>query len=336
MSQRLNYIDELKGLSILCITLLHYESGVFPNWLNTCIGIFMITAFYFTSGYVQGVSDSPVSVGQLCRKRLSSLGIPYFWFTLLILSFDIVWVAAGFYDWRIPMSHVFNAVTLRGIGTLWFLPVLFFGEVIFTWLRNKNNLLLTFLAFFCTMLYLHYYYIWQGEYRNLSDFYRVLDAPFHILSRVLSAWPIIGIGYLVGKFYHRQLVLLPQWLPGVAGIALSLFLFWNLSCGPLNLGEMSFVVYPAFLPLGLMLCFMSLNGRWFMNSFFSFWGRNSLILMLTHYSILLEICKVLNEKLWGEVDFTGIHTLYFFAATILVEYPIVWIVNRKFNFLIGK
>lgn len=45
-----------KGLSILCIVLLHYGLGAFPNQINVFIGSFMITAFYVTSGWVDGMS----------------------------------------------------------------------------------------------------------------------------------------------------------------------------------------------------------------------------------------------------------------------------------------
>lgn len=40
---RERYVDMLKGLSILCITLLHYENGVLPKNLNIFIGSFMIS-----------------------------------------------------------------------------------------------------------------------------------------------------------------------------------------------------------------------------------------------------------------------------------------------------
>ena len=43
-------IDQLKGLAIICITLLHFEAGLIPADINTWIGSFMITAFYFTCG----------------------------------------------------------------------------------------------------------------------------------------------------------------------------------------------------------------------------------------------------------------------------------------------
>ena len=82
--QRFEYIDCVKGVAILCITFLHFENGVIPQWLNTWIGMFMITAFYVTSGWVFGLKSKLESPGVLFKKRLRQLGIPYFWFAVLI------------------------------------------------------------------------------------------------------------------------------------------------------------------------------------------------------------------------------------------------------------
>lgn len=37
MYQRDKSLDAIKGVGILSITLLHFESGIFPNWLNIWI-----------------------------------------------------------------------------------------------------------------------------------------------------------------------------------------------------------------------------------------------------------------------------------------------------------
>ena len=124
MNKRLDYIDATKGVAILCITFLHFEQGVIPGWLNVWIGMFMISAFYVTSGWVSGVNDKPITAKELLKKRLRQLGVPYLWFSLLIIIFDILWVALGLMESGILLRDIYKTVVLRGIGTLWFLPVL--------------------------------------------------------------------------------------------------------------------------------------------------------------------------------------------------------------------
>jgi hypothetical protein len=329
---RLEYIDQLKGLAILCIVLLHYEAGIFPDKLNTCIGLFMITAFYFTSGWIQGLSSKPRSVKDLIRKRLHSLGVPYVWFVSLILLFDLIWSLCGFAEWKLLATHLYNAVILRGIGTLWFLPALFGGEIIFTWLRNRNNLLLTLFIFAATIIYLYYFNCWHYSYRELSDLNRIIDAPFHAFSRMISAWPVIGMGFLLSKFYHQQVLETSAAVKFVCGVGLLVSICASICWG---IGTYDSFVVNTLLPFGWMLIFMSLPKNP-VSRFFSFWGRNSLILMATHYSILMEICLVINRDCLGHAEFEGLNTLLFFVVTILVEYPIVWFFNHKCQFMLGK
>lgn len=75
---RQRYIDIVKGLSILCIVLLHYGLGAFPNQINVFIGSFMITAFYVTSGWVDGMSTKKVAYKDFYSKTICSVRIALF------------------------------------------------------------------------------------------------------------------------------------------------------------------------------------------------------------------------------------------------------------------
>ena len=148
---RLLYIDILKGWSILCIVFLHFETGVIPGWLNAWIGNFMIAAFYFTSGWLSGIKPKDITLKELAKKRWQTLGKPYIYFSILILLFDIILWVAGHYDIKYIAREIFKTITLRGIGTLWFLPSLFGGEIIFRFLHNKNKWTLTLLVLLITL-----------------------------------------------------------------------------------------------------------------------------------------------------------------------------------------
>ena len=70
---RIDAIDWMKGLCIICITLLHIENGIFPNKLNISIGMFMITGFYVTSGWVHGMKAANKTVLNFNIGRFSFL-----------------------------------------------------------------------------------------------------------------------------------------------------------------------------------------------------------------------------------------------------------------------
>ena len=333
--ERLNYIDNLKGLSILCITLLHFEAGIFPGWLNSWIGNFMITAFYFTSGWIAGINRKEMGVKELFCKRLQTLGKPYLYFSILILAFDILFMLLGLYDLNFLGREIYKTITLRGIGTLWFLPSLFFGELTFRYLLNRKSILLCSISLLITLAYLHYYFLWSSTWRNLSTTNQLIDAPLYTIRNICIAWPVIGIGYLLSTWLNKRLSQTNTGLIIVMGLAVTALSIYI--CGgfmPFSFGFFSPLITPVVGPLGLLLLFYPLKSG-FLCKFLSFWGANSLILMVTHYSILLVVIQAIDIYIFQQ-PFSGIRTLAWFSIAILLEYPIVWFFNNKARFMLGK
>ena len=335
MNKRFEYIDILKGFAILCITFLHFEAGVLPSWLNVWIGSFMISAFYFASGWMMGLKDETITVKELVRKRWRSLGVPYLWFTGLILLFDVILWGCGYYDGYFVAREVYKTVTLRGIGTLWFLPSLFFGEVVFVWLRNKKSFLLIGVSALVTLVYLYLYYQWSGEYRNLSSLNQIIDAPLYTIRNMMVAWPVVGAGFVVARYFKRNMVGWSSWLIGLLGVVVCGVSLYFASFSKLNLGVAAYFLPSVLGPLGWMLVAKMLErGR--VMQFFSYWGRNSLVLMATHYSILLVLCKIVDEYYFGCTEFIGWRTIVYFVVTVILTYPLVWFFNNKARFMLGR
>lgn len=335
MNKRLDYIDILKGFSILCITFLHFEAGVIPLWLNTWIGSFMISAFYFTSGWMMGMRDEDISVKDLARKRLKSLGVPYLWFSGLILLFDIILFLFGYYDVMFIGREVYKTIVLRGIGTLWFLPSLFFGELLFVWLKSKRSWLLIGFMALGTFLYLYFYYRWAGEYRNLSSMNQIIDAPFFTIRNAMIAWPVVAVGYLVAKDYKRLMGSLSNSVILMIALAIVGLSIYFASFSNLDLGVVTYFLPSVLGPLGLLL-FAVVVERWHIMQFFTYWGRNSLVLMVTHYSIVMVLCQIFDKYVLGCSEFIGWRTIVYFVVTVLLTYPLVWFFNNKVRFMLGK
>lgn len=327
---RKQYIDILKGISILSIMLLHFENGIFPDVLNSWIGNFMITAFYFVSGWLYG-EKAPESYVDCLKKRWHSLIIPYLWFSLIILIFDVILWLSGWYGLNLVFRDIYKTLVLRGIGTLWFLPALLGGELIFIYFRKggseKKICLLV-----GTFIWLSLYGMWSQKYGHVNQIYRLIDTPLNTVKNILGAWYVIAAGYYLERYAKPPIYSLSSLNKFALAVVL---LGWYTLAIIYEVGAAWMGVIPIIGSLGLLIVCM-LTEKWSVNRFFSFFGRNSLVVMVTHYSILQVICDMANYHFTGERTMSGMHSFYFLGVAVLLEYPIIFLINKKAKFLIGK
>ena len=336
MGKRLNYIDATKGVAILCITCLHFEQGVIPAWLNTWIGLFMISAFYVTSGWVSGISNKNTSPKELLKKRIRQLGVPYLWFSLLIILFDVLWVAFGLMESGILLRDVYKTIVLRGIGTLWFLPVLLIGEYIFTLIKNsKRKWMLATIGLTITILAKYAYGSCWLQIRDNGELYKILDASIQPIVLGIYAWPVIAVGYLSGKRWGKSLMEMNK----VKLFSISILIFAI---------SLVLIIEPPFkifyvndflsntLPAIAFMCLFATFRSNIIESFFTYWGVNSLILMCTHFSFTQEILTTFDKHVLHQPTFEGARTIFYFVTCILMTYPLVWLFNGKLRSMLGR
>lgn len=329
---RERYVDMLKGLSILCITFLHYENGVLPKNLNIFIGSFMISAFYVTSGWVSAMRSNKQSLKELVKKRWKQLGVPYLWWTLIILLFDFVLYAFGYFDLRYIGGEFYKAITLRGIGTLWFLPALFGGEVIWYWIKRQDNFWIIILALVVTACYNYYYGIFSSGKNEV--FHRLVDAPFRTISNMLHAWVGIAFGYYSWIFLKKYLQKANTIIIMVMGSALCCFAYLTANHLPKSLSFCWGFLAPLFGPLGFLLLMKAFQKLKVLN-ILNFWGRNSLNLMVTHYSIILVMFTIVVEDILNH-PFGGWVTILCFIISMPIQHILVSVVDKYFKFTLGK
>lgn len=334
--KRLDYIDETKGVAILCITFLHFESGVIPAWLNTWIGLFMIAAFYVTSGWIMGIKDKPMKPNELLRKRIKQLGIPYLWFSLLLIAFDIIWIMLGQMDFEILLRDIYKTLTLRGIGTLWFLPVLVFGEYIFTIVKNcRNKWLWGALALIIAISVNYIYNTYWLPLRECSELNKIIDSPMQPIVRGLDAWPIIGIGYMLGKRFGNYLHKTNKALTAMISTIIFAISFVLVICPPFHIYYLNGVLCNT-LPALAFMCLFTAVPKNHITGFFKYWGVNSLVLMCTHFSITQVLLMYFDKEVLCHPAFEGPRTIVYFIIAVLLTYPLVRLFNGKLKFMIGK
>lgn len=322
---RERYIDIVKGLSILCIVLLHYAVGVFPDEINVFVGSFMITAFYVTSGWVDGMNEKELGLKTFIHKRFGQLGIPYLYWSCIIIAFDVLLCCLNYYDTKYLAKEVYKTFTLRGIGTLWFLPALLGGSIIWHWLKQKRWITV-FFTLLLTVLYQEIYnHFFAGNETEIS---RIIDAPFRTIHNILQAWVGIAFGYYAYKMTKIKAPLLLF----IAGCICLTGAYTAANYDPLSFGW-SYIA-PLWGPLGLIYLFKSVQNHDSLN-YLNYWGKNSLNLMLTHYSITLVIAQLLINK-FLHMPFMGWITLVAFVFSLPIQHFFVYLVNRFAIKTLGK
>ena len=312
IKRRFDYIDATKGVAILCITFLHFEQGVIPSWLNIWIGMFMISAFYVTSGWVSGIANKNMTPKEILKKRIRQLGLPYLWFSLLIILFDVLWTAFGLMGSDILMRDIYKTIALRGIGTLWFLPVLLIGEYIFTLIKNSKKVWLwAIIGLAATLLVNHAYNSFWQPMRSSSELYKIIDAPMQPIVRGLYAWPIIAIGYLLGEKWGKQIMAVNKIKLLLISATLFAISFILIIAPPFNIYFINGFLSNT-LPAIAFMCLFAVFSKGFITRFFTYWGVNSLILMCTHFSITQVILTTFDKHIFHHSTFEGARTIIYF------------------------
>lgn len=336
VKKRFGYIDATKGVAILCITFLHFEQGVIPGWFNTWIGMFMISAFYVTSGWVTGINDKSITTKELFKKRIRQLGVPYLWFSLLIILFDALWVALGLMDGNILLRDIYKTFVLRGIGTLWFLPVLFIGEYIFTLIKNsKKRWMWVIVGLATTLLVNHIYNSFWLPIRDNCELYKIIDAPMQPIVRGLYAWPIIAIGFLLGKRWGKSIIVMNKVKLLLISALLFAISFILIIKPPFNIYYINELLSNT-LPAIAFMCLFTVFGNNIIGKFFTYWGVNSLILMCTHFSIIQVILMTFDRHILHHPIFEGPITIIYFVICVLLTYPLIRLFNGRLRFMLGK
>jgi fucose 4-O-acetylase-like acetyltransferase len=315
-------VDIIKGLAILMIVDIHIESGAVFQVGKT----FHVIAFFVASGILMGIKSDLENNRDFIMKKAKGLMYPYI--TMSMISILITCVISIMRNGFVYSDHIENAIfktiSLQGIGTLWFLPVMFFGSIIANILirnvktQNKNLLLCIGNGIAVITILIE----WGG---NSTNGFIVL-----ILTSVLAAGVII-IGYAISDFYQNLSNICNT--KKLCVVAIIAFILNNMLVDTFS-GD----IHKAVINNPLVFIIGSVLGEIFViaisivlsklkrvGEFIAYIGRNSLIIMVTHKELYINyiVYLVLRElNLGGKL--TSIFTL---VIVLCIELLIIKIVN---------
>ena len=276
MKKRNTEIDIMKGIAILCVMIGH--SSWLPANILTIICSFHMPLFFLISGYFQKTHEEVhQNWGGYIRNNAKQLIIPY----AVVACVSCIWgVFSSIYKSdgsifvHVLASNVIAWDSQWGIfdhweGPTWFLLALFWARLFFYWLSKTGKWLVPLcICLSISMILIHPY----------------LPMPFGI-GRGIESLIFIALGWA----YQRRSI--PKWMVWGAIICwpISIWLgridMWSYhyNCLPIDiLGACGATLIIYLLSKGI--------GRTFMKPFFSWCGRNSLIILCAHsmeYNITL-------------------------------------------------
>ncbi len=306
MGKRIDYLDYSKGIAIILVVLGHIFNG---GNIKTYIYSFHIPLFFIISGYLFNYSNIN-SFKEFISKKTKVYLIPYLTFSIINILGYYIFSSLSFIVLR---NNFLETIKFCGIGALWFLPVLFIAESIFMFCKiNIKNFIYSILILggisFVALA------IWM-----LTKSFIAL-----ILIRSMIALIFIIIGYslcniiknLNLKWYQIAIIMLLNIVLAMINGYVDL---WGIQFNNIILYFINSVLGS----LNIISISKKINSK-----LLSFWGRNTLIIMGTHQLILTMLAKI---NMVNEFNF-----ITKLILVLVIEYPIIVIINNYTPFLLGK
>ena len=317
MPKRIGYIDIARGIGILLVVMGHNDFGAVSPFLYKLIYSFHMPLFFFLSGYF---INTAIGFWPFLKKRFNSLLKPYFFTIFLIYFFSI---SFGRVSFQTAIGRIIKS--LYGAGyyldwvQLWFLPHLFavslYAYFFYKTVGRINNRwvrwLILLLTLFIASIYLHSFFPFNLSV--LGKGYQLFGLPYSTDLILLSGFFFI-LGSETRTFQAEGLFsnIFFLLVTGAALILLNIFF-------PARI-DFNTRVYESFLVntmeavLGILFI-LSLSRQidlrsTKLGSFFKYFGKISLIILIFHVPI---------QDYWGQkfLAVTGIQSLSIWLAFVM-------------------
>ena len=332
-------LDFVKGFCILLVVLVHsIDISSFPLYMEKLIHAIFLNSFFAISGFMVYRQNKKITlqlVKGMLRKRFISLIVPYVSFSILAIVWHIILcvglgcreVSDSYFGWTLIARDVFCAVSGLGIGTLWFLPVLFFSYALLTITvcfadSTKAKPIILTVAMIVTAIFAVYLQSAHPEAYFSGMVKKVVEEYTYTCYRIVNGYAFAVFGYLLHMVYDtgkKQIWLLMVGfagmclLPGFENFGASGILVLGSIC-LLNIEPVAALKYPV--------------------RFFVYCGKHSLAITIYHYVFLLPLEIMILKSL----GFPGTGWLLLFVnlmSTLSVVY--IFEKNRIAQFLLtGK
>ena len=315
MKEKINYIDYSKGIAIFFVIFGHVYCG--NNIITTWICSFHVPLFFIISGFLLKLNKNK-DIKSVILKKFKSLMVPYILFSIInILGYYLI-NGLPYIGLR---ENIFNTITLFGVGALWFLPALFISETLFLFEKNNISKNKYKALFYITIVFIIAIFIFvsKGNYNS------VIGKLTIVLVRSMVALFFINIGYYLYKVINKINFKIYQIL-----ILAAISIILSTLNGYVDLWGVQFNNLPLYVFNSIIgsLLIIAITKKINHSKVLKFLGQNTLIIMATHQLILQAILKSSLIKY--------LNNIMIIFIILLLEYPLIKIINKYLPFMLGK
>lgn len=330
-ANRDHFLDVIKGICIFFVIYVHLPKEFHFIPYN---GVFHITGFFFVRGIILNNQIKSTDLADKLKRNIKSVIFIYFKISLFILL--IVFILALFQI--IPTSKIivyaYKILSFQGLGTLWFIPCYCIGELFLLLFIKCDSAYLKrpLIRIGYIILIVIIMYIAKSFINN-----SLLILIISLLGEGLVACLFMLIGFLFGKYEKKvRKDLASNNMKLLFCFILSIFinvLIFKLDFGDLHGFNINFYYLLAsiFGIIWLYLTSLIVNKNFIMNILFVWLGKNSLIIMITHYDLrLLSISLFLYQFIISYIPIKSSSVGFFiiFLFLLALEYCCVNLINK--------
>lgn len=345
--KRIAYLDIARGIGMILVVMGHVE--YVNSTLRQFISAFHMPLFFLISGIlIWERQEQKRSLRELIKHKLRSIMLPYAVFSLLSFVIEGSRIAIkGLAEWPVVFRQLYQSLCLQGVSTLWFLPALFMSELIFIAIHKKTKngwTIVIVSAITATVVYLNTLEKTVYSLHADSLAWGLLHDVLSMVLRNLFCLVFVGAGYYLRKYVFPSLD--KVWKVFAALIAFVILtclvvpMNWGVDLRYMNLGRPILYLAGAFGGSMMILSFSRLLEAIPIKRVVAplkFYGRNSLIIMVTHMDFRVLYCSIrLADMVQQVLSCPGAYCICILVLVFLIEIPIIFFINRYIPMILGK
>lgn len=306
---RVGFFDIAKGICLAAIVFVHTNVAV-PRVLTTV----MVVMFFFCSGFFFNLSVKSLDFRSFLKKKTLAILVPFMlYYGISYAMYYVLTIVLPSVLGGIQFS-IWDAFTKRQLfnGPLWFFCAFYIATIIYYFIHRIKSEIIKAVASLC-IGYVGFCLGKKGIFVPLWADVAMASIPFMYFGSL--AYKVHFFELNIFKGFYSWI-----WAVGLFGV----YMLWPSTIYMAINHYSGSYVHTLITGLSLILCLLFLCKPIKKEYIFTWISRNSMVIFSTHHLVYRPIKYFMQNPILVAV------------LTLVLEIPIVWLINRYIPILAGK